>query len=261
MRVEVTDQCWEDAHSLNCTELLERFVARKDDGDFLKRFDHTPPPLLKKRFERGLRLIAYNAGDEVILARIVQRGSRAYQAILESPLSLPLTPDKKTSDTVCNPLPQGGRSAYMIESRVSSIEKRMDQIEADLKGVSDRLSVLCQRAKFYHQTDPESALNQARKAAELICRELYDSSGLGESAKPSTKCGLDELIQQLQRNEIVSRTIYLHLCTVRDYGNFGSHDQGDESMLVTPDLASPCLEALACLAKWYVTQRASHPKD
>ena len=260
MYIVVTDECEKDANAHGCSADIERLVAAGNEGDLLKHFDNFPPPLLKKRLNRQLRLIAYTTEDSIIFVRILTRGSREYQKLLENPMSFPIPRERLVSATKPSLAVNDSHVNVNLENRVTSLERRMDQIEADLKGISERLGVLCQRAKSYHHTDPESALNQARKAAELICKELYDASGLGQSAKPAVKCNLDELIQQLHRNEIISRAIYLHLCVVRDYGNFGSHDQGSESMLITPDSASPCLEALACLAKWYVTQRVSHKK-
>lgn len=269
MKLYVTENCWDDADALDCKRALEDFISTAEENDLLKCFEQVPGPILKKRLDQKLRIIAYNIGDVIILARIVDRASNAYQDILDDPTTLPFgsgdLPETVFEDSIGDvrtPLFALEKPIYGLETDetgriISTVEKRIHNIALDVSEVSERLAELCQRARKYHQSEPETALNQARKAAELICKDLYLSSEPVTNAKLLVKLDLNHLIQTLNHNEVLSRANYLHLCTIRDYGNYGSHDQGEESMEITPDFVKPCLEALACVAKWYATAFAS----
>lgn len=115
--------------------------------------------------------------------------------------------------------------------------------------IEKRLNILQKRAVDYLENDPESAMNQARKAAEAICKEIYTKEKIGN--KPANRQDLNELITALNQKKILPRQIYIHLTTIRDLGNFGSHDQGEESKDITSRTAIPCIESLKNIIDWY----------
>jgi hypothetical protein len=136
-----------------------------------------------------------------------------------------------------------------------------EQFASPAPPIFDRISTLQQRAKEYLSTDPESSLNNARKVAEVICKDLYITSGLEATSKrpyDSFK-QLEELINTLEKNKIITNSILIHLNTMQHFGNFGSHDQGQESIAFTSEMAEPCLKALDTIIKWFKESRNAKP--
>lgn len=115
--------------------------------------------------------------------------------------------------------------------------------------IEKRLDILQKRAFDYLGNDPESAMNQARKAAEAICKDIYTKEKIGN--KPANRQELNELITSLNQKKILPRQVYIHLANIRDLGNFGSHDQGEESKDITMRTAIPCIESLKNVIAWY----------
>ena len=91
-------------------------------------------------------------------------------------------------------------------------------------------------------------MNQARKAAEAICKEIYRAEGLEKGNKPAAKQSLDELMTALNRTEFLPGHVFLQLKCIRDHGNYGSHDQAE---VMSPAAAKPCIDALDFLVHWY----------
>jgi hypothetical protein len=103
-----------------------------------------------------------------------------------------------------------------------------------------------------HQVDknksdhPETTLNLARKSAELISKKLYGDL----LEKEAGERPLDNLIMEMEKHRCIPRLLSAHLFTIAKYGNFGSHDQGDESQDISTELVAPCLLAYIWTLDW-----------
>ncbi len=94
--------------------------------------------------------------------------------------------------------------------------------------------------------DPEVALMIARKTGEAVCKILfYDKIG-----KSNIPTGLDVLIQQLNKAADLPKKLNLHLLNIQQHGNFGSHDQGDESDEIDAEFVAHCITSLDYACKW-----------
>ncbi len=221
-----------------------------------------PPPKINKNKSRSRRVFGLMEADEFYFLSLIRSKTRRYQEVIEYPFSLlyslqPLALIRKVNKEIALLRPvdtntdnENDNNDSNIDLGNVTVESRLVEIQNQLQEVSGRLMTLVKRADEYKLSDPESSLNQARKAAELICKELYDDSD--ESGRPSNSMTLNELMEQLERRGVISKITTLHLRTVRDYGNFGSHDQGEESLNVTSEMITPCLAALICLGEWWV---------
>lgn len=86
--VWISDQCRKDAVPQNYLSQLEKLQARIEQEQHLGILDRFPPPFLKKRFERQIRLVAkeFRVGQDtlVVFLRLIVRGDREYLAFCES---------------------------------------------------------------------------------------------------------------------------------------------------------------------------------
>ncbi len=94
--------------------------------------------------------------------------------------------------------------------------------------------------------DLEVALMIARKTAEAVCKIVFYDK-VGQNNVPT---GLDMLIQQLNKATNLPRKLNLHLLNLQQHGNFGSHDQGDESDEIDADLVAHCITSLDFVCMW-----------
>jgi formylglycine-generating enzyme required for sulfatase activity len=128
--------------------------------------------------------------------------------------------------------------------------KSADERLTDLEQRVTYLSRLVLRAHQYQQSDPETALNQARKSAEAICYHLFRV----EIGKPGNMM-LEDLINKLKDRGVIPPQVVLSLKTIQSFGNFGSHGKngqdGYEEFSV--ESIAPCLSALAVVTNWYFT--------
>jgi len=131
-----------------------------------------------------------------------------------------------------------------------NIEKRVDAIEEELS----RVKRMYEKCFHYQSEDPEIALNQARKSAEAICKQIYVHSGFHKKSKPVEKMMLNDLLQVLTREKVLPRRIAISFGTIQAFGNFGTHDQGSESEKITEDYIKPCLHALSTVVNWYFSE-------
>lgn len=65
---------------------------------------------------------------------------------------------------------------------------------------------------------------------------------------------LDELINVLRHNAILTDQIYYSLLTIQHFGNFATHDQGEENHELTGDSVRAGLHAMANLVNWYISR-------
>jgi len=94
--------------------------------------------------------------------------------------------------------------------------------------------------------DPEVALMIARKTAEAVCKIVFHDK-VSQNGIPT---GLDVLIQQLNKATDLPKKLNLHLLNIQQHGNFGSHDQGDESDEIDADFVAHCITSLDYVCKW-----------
>ena len=84
--VHITEECKEDAEKHDHKEEIERFAKRIETEQRLTLFDNFPPPYLKKRFKRQMRLLASerSAGEHTVVCfyRLLVRGDREYEEFL-----------------------------------------------------------------------------------------------------------------------------------------------------------------------------------
>jgi len=114
--------------------------------------------------------------------------------------------------------------------------------------MSRKIDVLCSsilKARQYAHSDPETALMQARKSAEAICRHIFAA----EIGEPGTIM-LDELIKRLAQKQLLPRKILIPLGTIQAYGNYGAHAQAEYDT-IDMEYITPCLSALAQVTSWY----------
>jgi len=81
--VYMTERCEQDIHRHSISRAVERFRQRLLDAQRTNLFDNFPPPYMKKRFSRQIRLIAhqYPFGEHLVVCflRLLVRGSSDYQ--------------------------------------------------------------------------------------------------------------------------------------------------------------------------------------
>lgn len=87
--VTITDECQEDIRNHSIQKEVNLFKNRLLESQRTSFFDNFPPPYLKKRFKRQLRLIAseQRVGDDIVIVfcRILVRGQGEYGKFLEAP--------------------------------------------------------------------------------------------------------------------------------------------------------------------------------
>jgi len=128
-----------------------------------------------------------------------------------------------------------------------NIIQRVEQIEKDLL----RIKKLYEETLSFHKSHPAIALSQARKSAEAICKKIYINENLAQSGKPVDKLMLNDLICSLNRSQIIPKHISIALNTIQHYGNFGTHDQGEDEN-ITEKFTQPALYALNEVVDWFL---------
>ena len=129
-------------------------------------------------------------------------------------------------------------------------QDRKSAILKELMDVNERLAILYARVHEYLESDLESALNNARKCAEVIAKVLNFQFN---PQRPADSWGnLNDAIENLNKNKVISKLVFKHFQTIQNYGNFGSHDQGDESEALTLEKVEPCIAALNSLIEWWL---------
>lgn len=131
-------------------------------------------------------------------------------------------------------------------------EERLANLESEMRRVLDYVD---KANDFLERTETDASLNQARKAVEAICKQIYIKEGFCKKSIPAFKAPLDELIKRFREeinkgNGFMPKFILSHLCTIRDLGNLASHDQGEEAGKITPLTGSNCLRILSEVVTW-----------
>ena len=150
-----------------------------------------------------------------------------------------------------NPLPEneiekGLPSEKQLDEAVYEyLGKKMDGLEDQIE--DERLKDLLVQINKLKIDHPETTLNLSRKSAEIICNRLYFEINQKTPDKP-----LDFVINELEGRGNIPRLVAAHLYTMCKYGNFGSHDQGEESHAVKTEYIAPCLLAYIWCIEWYI---------
>jgi hypothetical protein len=128
----------------------------------------------------------------------------------------------------------------------------MNQIE------NNKLMDYYRRAMEASTIDPDAAVNNARKAAERVCKNIIDKAG----KKFDQHATIEALITQITNkgsNIKVNPKLILAIRTIQVYANYGAHDQSfqtEESLGHDDDLSNediiPCLNALTVMLKTYM---------
>ena len=124
--------------------------------------------------------------------------------------------------------------------------KKMDYLIDQLE--DNRIKDLLIQINKLKLDHPEVTLNLARKTAELISKRLFKEL-LNED--PGTRT-LDDLILRIAKDRCVPRLISTHLLAIQYYGNFGSHDQGEDNYALRTECVTPCLMAYVSLLDWFI---------
>ena len=131
------------------------------------------------------------------------------------------------------------------------LKHRIYYLEAEIK----RVRKLYEKTLKYQDLDPEVSLFQARKSAEAICKSIYIKEGLHkQKEKQLSKLMLNDIIQLLERNNVLPDYIKINLRTIQAFGNYGSHYQPEENGVITAEYIKPCLLGLATVFNWYVKE-------
>ena len=125
----------------------------------------------------------------------------------------------------------------------TTLSSRVARLESEVAGIRR----LYDKTLDYGRTDPETALMNARKAAEAVCARVFEH----KVGKPPKSLTLQPLIEKLTQLDAVPEQILIALRTIQNYGNFGSHHQTGEPQSITPEFAQPCLQALGTVVRWY----------
>ncbi len=130
-----------------------------------------------------------------------------------------------------------------------NLEDRINYLEKEV----ERIKKMYEKTIAYEETDPEVSLQQARKAAEAICKNLY----INEVNSNPGKLMLDELIRKLIENKVIPQKIVVPLRTIQGYGNLAAHDNGDDPDSITSEYIQPCIGSLSTLVSWYFEEYCS----
>lgn len=103
------------------------------------------------------------------------------------------------------------------------------------------------KARQYMLDDPEGALMFARKTSEAICKILYFDK-VSQQIPPPTS--LEDLLGKLQHGKHLPQRLAIQFRTIQTHGNFGSHDQGDESDEIDSHFVESCIKALDYVCTW-----------
>jgi|GEM_PF-6680681 len=117
---------------------------------------------------------------------------------------------------------------------------------------------LSKAEKFKDSDSPES-LNNARKAAEAICKDLLEESAWkatskGQGAKPVEAFSqLEDMLSELRRRKAIPTHIDKYLSSLQSFGNLGSHDQEIDIEHIDPLMAESILAHLRAVVTWFKT--------
>ncbi len=113
------------------------------------------------------------------------------------------------------------------------------------------------KAKSLLPDHPPESLNNMRKAAEAICKDIIDESyqdSKNGKLKPSKAFNsLEDMLSEIRRRTQVPSNIDRYLVSVQSFGNLGSHDQEDDPKSISREMAESILIHLKAIIDWHNT--------
>lgn len=125
------------------------------------------------------------------------------------------------------------RSPQFREPAVFTLYMSEEPPQSKVSGVSGADHHRMQAQKLL-DVDPEAALNALRKAAESLAKECFTRCYPDEK-RPVSSFELQELIDRVKSR--VPKILEVALRTVQNFGNLGSHDQGEDRKLTNKQVA------------------------
>jgi len=109
------------------------------------------------------------------------------------------------------------------------------------EGELEQIIASVEKTLRYHKTDPETALLHARKAAESICRDVYEK----EYQKPSRGLTFGKLIDALSREKpILPNLVMYSLRNIQNFGGINAHQNLSAYL-------KPVLDFFPAIITWY----------
>jgi hypothetical protein len=114
-------------------------------------------------------------------------------------------------------------------------------------------------AEKYLQLAPGIVVFYVRKGAEALAKDVYRHLGLEKGGRPAKRMMLEDLINQLKQVKKSSAPdlLQVFLQVFQAFGNFASHDQGNEEKHITKEIAEPIYrlycQALILYTSWLKT--------
>ena len=108
------------------------------------------------------------------------------------------------------------------------------------------------------KNNPDAAVNNARKAAERVCKNVINSAGKSFDQHATIESLITQITSKGSKIAVDPKLI-LAIRTIQVYANYGAHDQSfqaDESIGHFGDLSNddiiPCMDALTQMLKTYI---------
>jgi hypothetical protein len=102
---------------------------------------------------------------------------------------------------------------------------------------------------------PSEALNNIRKAAEAICKDVLDDAFLSSpnsNRKPATAFNsLEDMINRMRKDGLIPSSVENCLASLQSFGNFASHDQEEDPQSVSVEMAESTFGHLKTVVEWY----------
>lgn len=113
------------------------------------------------------------------------------------------------------------------------------------------------KAKDLLPDHPPEALNNIRKAAEAICKDILDAacqSSPSPNRKPAAAFNsLEDMINRMRKDGLIPSSIESCLASLQSFGNFASHDQEEDPQSVSAEMAESTFGHLKIVVEWYVS--------
>lgn len=127
-----------------------------------------------------------------------------------------------------------------------------------LSGRHSRVEHYVSKAKKLLPDHPPEALNNMRKAAEAICKDVLDAafqSSPNQNRKPAkTFNSLEDMINRIRKDSLIPSSVENCLTSLQSFGNFGSHDQEEDPQSISVEMAESTFGHLTTVVEWYESQ-------
>lgn len=122
-------------------------------------------------------------------------------------------------------------------------------------GRSRRVKHYVSKAKDFLPDHPAEALNNIRKAAEAICKDVIDDAfqhSQSANKKPASAFNtLEDMINRMRKDGLIPPSIENCLASLQSFGNFASHDQEEDPRSVSIEMAESTFGHLKTVVEWY----------